>query len=78
MEVITQLMAARASLEAALVAVDTAIELEGRGISEVPDDEIKCEHTNSENASAMMGEPRKYCSDCRHFVYPGGRTVRAD
>lgn len=72
----TQLMAVRASIEVALINIDIAIEREGRGISEAPDDEIKCEHTNSENASTMMGESRKYCSDCLCFVHPDGRTVK--
>ena len=87
MDVMTQLLAVRASLEVLMINVMTAIELEesrsgtsdeAAGISEAPDGAIECDHTNMENASAMTGEPRAYCSDCRHFVYLDGRTVSVD
>lgn len=80
----SQLRAARNGLEAAAIAIEVAMDAYGGlSASEAPTGDqpgaiVDCDHPNKEDASVMGGDPKWYCRDCRHFVFPGGRTERAD
>ncbi len=85
---VAQLRAARNSLEAACIAVDTSLLLmtgvHGSGTSAPGPDEpgiqtqVECKHPDMEDASVMGQPPRSHCRACHSFVYPDGRIESDD
>ena len=83
-----QLRAIRNSLEAAAIAVDTALAaLHATPAAEPPGEDepgivtaVECRHPDMQDASVMgVDTPqRSYCKACRHYVYEDGRTERVD
>ncbi len=79
---VAQLRAARNSVEAAAIALDTCLEALGSTAATPPGpgepgqlSAWECDHNGAEDASAMGMPPRALCKKCQCFVYLDGRTV---